>query len=109
MTAKTSSDSTLGVSRILFCGIQDSFTTQFLNSGLEPPTLNLTNARAACRPTEIRFDRGGCLEARPKKRTRPVLDNDYEIKPRHPDPQEDAAQNQADAERPAEREFQFSS
>ena len=35
----------------------------------------------------------------------PVLDNDYEIKPCRPDPQEDPVQNQADAERDAELEF----
>jgi hypothetical protein len=38
---------------------------------------------------------------------RPVLDNDYEIKPCWPDPQEDPAKNKADAERDAEQEFQF--
>ena len=37
----------------------------------------------------------------------PVLDNDYEIRPCLPDPQEDPARNQADAER--EAEFQLSS
>jgi hypothetical protein len=31
--------------------------------------------------------------------SRPVLDNDYEIKPCQSDPQEDPSQNQADAER----------
>jgi hypothetical protein len=36
---------------------------------------------------------------------RPVLDNDYEIRPCRPDPQEDPAQNQADAEREEELEF----
>ena len=36
---------------------------------------------------------------------RPVLDNDYEIKPCRPDPQEDPAKNQADAEREAELDF----
>jgi hypothetical protein len=40
---------------------------------------------------------------------RPVLENDYEIKPCRPDPQEDPARNQADAEREEEREFQLSS
>jgi hypothetical protein len=39
----------------------------------------------------------------------PVLDNDYEIRPCRPDPQEDPAKNQADAERAAEREFELSS
>jgi hypothetical protein len=44
-----------------------------------------------------------------KPAPRPVLENDYEIKPCRPDPQEDPAQNQADAEREEEREFQLSS
>jgi hypothetical protein len=38
----------------------------------------------------------------------PVLDNDYEIKPCPPDPQEDPAQNQADADREEQQEFQLS-
>ena len=42
-----------------------------------------------------------------KPAPRPVLDNDYEIKPCRPDPQEDPVQNQADAEREAGLEFQF--
>ena len=37
----------------------------------------------------------------------PVLDNDYEIRPCPPDPQEDPEQNQADAEREAERSLQI--
>jgi hypothetical protein len=37
----------------------------------------------------------------------PVLDNDYEIKPCRPDPQEDPVKNQADAEHQAQRELQF--
>jgi hypothetical protein len=40
---------------------------------------------------------------------RPVLDNDYEIRPCRPDPEEDPVKNQADAEREAEHELQFSS
>ena len=40
---------------------------------------------------------------------RPVLDNDYEIKPCNADPQEDPAKNQADAEREAELDFQLHS
>jgi len=44
-----------------------------------------------------------------KPRPRPVLDNDYEIKPCRPDPQEDPDQNQADAERKEEREIQLGS
>jgi hypothetical protein len=38
-----------------------------------------------------------------------VLENDYEIKPCRPDPQEDPARNQAEAEREEERKFQLSS
>jgi len=38
----------------------------------------------------------------------PVLDNDYEIRSCEPDPQEDPARNQADAEREDELEFQRS-
>jgi len=37
---------------------------------------------------------------------RPVLDNDYEIKPCQPDPQEDPSQNRADAEREAGLNFE---
>jgi hypothetical protein len=39
----------------------------------------------------------------------PVLDNDYEIRPCEPDPQEDPAKNQADADREEEKDFQLSS
>jgi hypothetical protein len=35
-----------------------------------------------------------------------MLDNDYEIKPCEPDPQEDPATNKAEAEREAQLEFQ---
>ena len=42
-----------------------------------------------------------------KPAPRPVLDNDHKIRPCRPDPQEDPARNQADAE--AERELQFGS
>jgi hypothetical protein len=38
--------------------------------------------------------------------SRPLLDNDYEIRACQPDPQEDPSQNQADAEREAELDFQ---
>jgi hypothetical protein len=38
---------------------------------------------------------------------RPVLDNDYEIKPCQPDPHEDPAQNKAEAERDARSEVQL--
>jgi len=46
MTAKTSGDSTPGVSGIIFPGIQDSFTTQGLapQNGPEPRTETLTRA-----------------------------------------------------------------
>jgi hypothetical protein len=44
-----------------------------------------------------------------KPAPQPVLDNDYEIKPCRPDPQEDPVQNQADAEREAELEFHLDS
>ena len=48
------------------------------------------------------------LEAKQGRRAaRPVLDNDYEIKPCRPDQQEDPAKNQADAEHQAQRELQF--
>jgi hypothetical protein len=38
---------------------------------------------------------------------RPVLENDYEIRPCPADPQEDPMQNQADAEREAARGLQW--
>ncbi len=44
-----------------------------------------------------------------KPAPRPVLDNDYEIKPCRPDPHEDPAKNQADAEREAELDFELHS
>ena len=44
-----------------------------------------------------------------KAAPRPVLDNDYEIRPCRPEPHEDPAKNQAEAERDAELEFQLSS
>lgn len=40
---------------------------------------------------------------------RPVLDNDYEIRPCQPDLQEDPARNQADAERDARLQPQLGS
>jgi len=40
---------------------------------------------------------------------RPVLDNDYEIRPCQPDPHEDPATNQAEAELEAEQELQLRS
>jgi hypothetical protein len=44
-----------------------------------------------------------------KPTPQPVLDNDYEIRPCRPDPQQDPAKNQADVERESQRELQFSS
>ena len=44
-----------------------------------------------------------------KAAPRPVLDNDYEIRPCTAEPQEDPVKNQADAEREAELEFQLGS
>ena len=44
-----------------------------------------------------------------KAAPRPVLDNDYEIRPCRPDPHEDPAKNKAEAEQEAELEFQLSS
>ena len=38
---------------------------------------------------------------------RPMLDNDYEIRPCQPDPNEDPARNKADAERDAGSELQL--
>src|SRR3974390_1783375 len=43
-----------------------------------------------------------------KPAARPVLDNDYEIRPCRPDPEEDPARIQADAEREEQQEFQLS-
>jgi hypothetical protein len=40
---------------------------------------------------------------------RPVLDNNYEIRPCQPDPQEYPARNEAEAEREAEQELHLSS
>ena len=40
---------------------------------------------------------------------RPVLDNDYEIRPCRPEPQEDPDQNRADAERESLSDLQFDS
>jgi hypothetical protein len=37
----------------------------------------------------------------------PVLDNDYEIRPCHVEPDEDPVENKAEAERLARRELQF--
>ena len=43
-----------------------------------------------------------------KPAPRPVLDNDYEIKPCPPEPQEDPARNKAEAEQDAQLEFKLS-
>lgn len=42
-----------------------------------------------------------------KPTPRPVLDNDYEIRPCRPEPDEDPAENKAEAERLATKELQF--
>jgi hypothetical protein len=44
-----------------------------------------------------------------KPTPRPVLDNDYEIRPCRLDPLDDPVKNQADAEREAEQEFELGS
>jgi len=44
-----------------------------------------------------------------KPHPRPVLDNGYEIKPCRPDPQEDPARNQAEAEREEQLQLQLES
>jgi hypothetical protein len=44
-----------------------------------------------------------------KVATQPVLDNDYEIRPCPPDPQEDPAQNKPEVERDALFELEFNS
>jgi len=43
-----------------------------------------------------------------KPAPRPLLDNDYEIRPCEPEPQEDPAQNRAEAEQEDELEFKLS-
>jgi hypothetical protein len=42
-----------------------------------------------------------------KPTLRPVLDNDYEIRPCRPEPQEDPVRNQADAEREEAEALEF--
>ena len=42
-----------------------------------------------------------------KANPHPVLDNDYEIKPCRPEPQEDPERNKAEAERDLKRDLQF--
>ena len=44
-----------------------------------------------------------------KAHPHPVLDNDYEIRSCHAEPNEDPAENKAEAERQARRELQFMS
>jgi hypothetical protein len=44
-----------------------------------------------------------------KAHPHPLLDNDYEIRSCHAEPDEDPAKNKAEAERQARRELQFSS
>jgi hypothetical protein len=45
------------------------------------------------------------VSERGKAVARPMLDNDYEIRPCRPDPEEDPAQNRAEAERVARYEL----
>ncbi len=55
---------------------------------------------------------GLVVEARSEQETpalRPVLDNDYQIRPCPPDPDEDPVLNKAEAERQALAELEFSS
>ena len=44
-----------------------------------------------------------------KAAPRPVLDNEYEIRPCQPDPQEDPARNKAEADRQARMELELNS
>lgn len=150
MTAKTSGDSTRGVSGIIFRAIHDSFTTQGLKartpadpgshshlgvkrrvSGGPKPCLagsvKLVYRRGIPMPyalfsNDTKLSKAYPTEADVWKHARksglvvdvmtgeknpsprPVLDNDYEIKPCRPEPHEDPAQNEADAER--EEQFQ---
>ena len=43
-----------------------------------------------------------------KPAPRPLLDNDYEIRPCQPEPQEDPAQDKAEADQEAQLEFKLS-
>ena len=55
---------------------------------------------------------GLVVDAVPEEETappRPVLDNDYEIKPCRADPDEDPAKNKAEAEREAQLEVELNS
>jgi hypothetical protein len=49
------------------------------------------------------------ISEREKAPTQPVLDNDYEIRPCQPDPQDDPAQNKPEAERDVLFELEFNS
>jgi hypothetical protein len=50
---------------------------------------------------------GLVVDIESRRAPRPLLDNDYEIRPCRPDPHEDPAQNKAEAEHQAQRELQF--
>jgi hypothetical protein len=50
---------------------------------------------------------GLVIDIESRRVPRPLLDNDYEIRPCRPDPREDPAQNKAEAEHQAQRELQF--
>jgi hypothetical protein len=158
MMAKTSGDSSRGVSTNIFAGIQDSFTTQGLptpgfdrnepnpasgsSRPREPPTSERRNPysgpgvrvvwRSDPMPYALFCNEAKLSKAYPteadvwklarlsglvvdavteeeKPAPRPVLDNDYEIKPCRPDLLEDPAQNRAEAERDAQLEFSLRS
>jgi hypothetical protein len=59
-------------------------------------------ARLSGLVVDVATDRG-------KSAPHPVLDNDYEIRMCHAEPDEDPAENKAEAERLARRELQFTS
>ena len=121
----------------LFCGIQELvYNSPPVPHPPRPPARNLTSEGAACCPTETqpqqarqavflkqtrayglfsddaKLSKANPTEAKHARKSglvveRPVLDNDYEIKSRRLDPQDDPARNQV--EREAERKFQLSS
>jgi hypothetical protein len=151
LMAKTSGDSTLGVSGIILSRFFGGFRTRLRLRDISPkgpwPLCSGRNGRFyRCNPkppSALGYFSGAkampyalfCNEAKlskaypteadvwkqarqsglvvdvateeEKAAPRPVLDNDYEIKPCRPDPQEDPARNQADAEREAGLEFQL--
>src|SRR6266403_2908910 len=139
MAAKTSGDSGPGVSRDIFRRIHDSFTTQAPAPEPPPPRLKPKSAlrvrffyRSDPMPYALFCNEAKLSKAYPteadvwklaqhsglvvdvvseedKPHPRPVLDNDYEIKPCRADPQENPEQNRAEAERERQLEFQLES